>query len=548
MRWLVLGLIVVLLVACAGDLPRTPAPTNAPTAAPAAAATETVAPTAVQIDPTAQAPTATATAAAVSHPFKISSSYTGIAGIITGTFRVDPESIYVSVDDATFIHEKNGSYKEPIKLISISAELTEYYMGRIVQMSNEAPEVLLGQTTRPGDRVTVHNLQFRIARMGTDPLEWYGLTFVLKVQDLDHPASSDRIGVIILTRGPGIFGNLELPPAVSADEVTRVQDALARTRDLEMYRLTMRSSQPDSLEIDMDQAWTSVEYTSTIRFDDAQFALRGPSLLIWGLDPDHGLDVINVGGRTYVHGPLPLSGASFDGWYDMSRYSSAWFYPWQPVERVVDTLTGHIRPEELTHAGQETIDNQLCTIFQTGRIATLAAFRRFGGKTDQLDRDSIEDTYRDFIVRRAALALWVCDDGYVHQLTVDMRATTLETSPQISGSSMRVRISDINRPIAIEAPAKARAFVPTRPTAGPLPALSVAATMTAPRTAVVRAGPTVLDQEVDRIAAGEQVALLERTASGVWYRVRTARVVVGWVSVTEMPVAREVASKVPQLP
>uniref|UniRef100_UPI0013EA4AE2 SH3 domain-containing protein n=1 Tax=Candidatus Chloroploca sp. Khr17 TaxID=2496869 RepID=UPI0013EA4AE2 len=48
----------------------------------------------------------------------------------------------------------------------------------------------------------------------------------------------------------------------------------------------------------------------------------------------------------------------------------------------------------------------------------------------------------------------------------------------------------------------------------------------------VRRLPALVDNVIGGISAGEEVQLLERTPNGAWYRVRTERDEVGWVSVT----------------
>jgi hypothetical protein len=474
-----------------------------------------------------------------------------LAAIITGTFRVDLHTIHVSIDEATFLHRDTRPYTGSVELTSISADLMEYDGDRPLQAINKTSELSLDKTTRPGERVTVQGLQFQIARTGAEQLDWYTLAFQVNVRELERAEPDDRGGFVVVHGAPDMFAGLALPPAMSSDDLSAVRSALARTRTLDVYELTLHyishDGTPEGAAGDAHHGQTSVDYRATIREQDAQFTLRGQSLLLQGLDPDQGLEVINVNGRIYAHGPLPLPEASAEAWYDMSAYDSPALKPWYTAPMLIDSLMGDLDPLWLTPDRRKTFDGQSCAIFRGGRTATLMALMNFGGAPAKHDKRSIEDTYKELVLRTTEFVLWVCDDGYVHQLTVDLVGAPLSTPEQTFGLSMRMQLTDVNGAVTIIQPDRALPFVP-KPTqaanqAAPIP--PVAATVIASNDVTVYATPMVLSERVDQIAAGETVALLERTRTGVWYRVTTERNVTGWVSVVHLPIDQDSAARVP---
>jgi hypothetical protein len=159
----------------------------------------------------------------------------------------------------------------------------------------------------------------------------------------------------------------------------------------------------------------------------------------------------------------------------------------------------------------------------------------------------IERIYQDFIVRGAGIKLWICDDGYLHQLTIDELLAVKEQPELLKGLSMKVRISDVDGTISIAAPSEVRQLEPTAeasPVASP-GTTAAGIPMTASRRATIYAEPHALSRTIGQVAVGETVQLLERTDNGTWYRIIVDSEQTGWVRVAELPIPGDIAEQVP---
>jgi hypothetical protein len=556
MRWLVIGS-VLLLAACAGGSPELASPQAVPTPPAAATAVPTVPPTVV-IPSATPRPQATPIPGAVSQPLRISSvgSSFFIAGVITGTVHVDSARIYVSIDEATFIHRDISDYKGSVQLISISAYLAEYAGNEPVLAFNETDPLPLPPdlTTRPGERVTVHDLRISISRAGAEQLERHGIWFRVDVRNLEPLEPLDRVGAVIIQTSPNLFAKLDPPPTMSALQIARVNAALLRTRRLSTYQIGMQyttrdSSTPTSFGTPgVDRV--AADYTASFAGTDSKFHLYGQSLLLHGIDPDRGLEAVTMNDRTYARGPLPLAGASEEIWYDMGSYPGLPLRPWYTADSLIQTLTAQVDPELLAPDGVETLDQQACTIYRAGRWPAMAALLAFAGAPQLEDEQAISQVLRDYMLQEASLKLWVCDDGYLHQLVID-ELLALRDRPEVEvGLRLSVRVTRINGPVYIQRPSDAKLFVPedsATPTAEG-DTLSSGVQMTASKRANIYEDPHVLSRVVGHVAAGESVRLLERNETGAWYRILNEDDEMGWIRVAELPVERDIALQVPVAP
>jgi flagellar FliL protein len=83
------------------------------------------------------------------------------------------------------------------------------------------------------------------------------------------------------------------------------------------------------------------------------------------------------------------------------------------------------------------------------------------------------------------------------------------------------------------------------PSATPVPALPEGVPTNVLNGGNVRKQPIIADNVVGGVNAGETVQLIERTPNGAWYRVRTIRDELGWVSTTLLQVDAALAGQVP---
>jgi hypothetical protein len=161
-----------------------------------------------------------------------------------------------------------------------------------------------------------------------------------------------------------------------------------------------------------------------------------PGELLTG-DPNRRAEMIVVGSKTYVLGPLPLVKANEAKWYILSDDTTS------KSTKPGDVLS----PEVMAYnkIGSETVDGKACDIYTVDKDAARQALVASGAITQQqMDNVvNVEVTY------------WFCGDGYVRRarLRVDEKSLSDPSTTDI------VRIEnhyfDFDAPIQLAAPTDA---------------------------------------------------------------------------------------------
>lgn len=185
---------------------------------------------------------------------------------------------------------------------------------------------------------------------------------------------------------------------------------------------------------------------------DVSFTLRGFLAAFLGADVTRGLQAITVRGVSYVRGPLTFLGAPDDVWYRLTAEQSVIATP--PVQ--VDTTLSAVGNagadfSRFTIGEVAERDGVPCQAYLGNRDATTALFASLGavGLQTQLPEGTVTD---------AATTIWVCEDGYLRQLSITFRGTTTDPQGQAQPFSftLDVQLSEINGNITITPPPDAR--------------------------------------------------------------------------------------------
>lgn len=374
------------------------------------------------------------------------------------------------------------------------------------------------------------------------------------------------------TPSPEPTGAPTAAPAVAqagmtGGEAAALLMALDRTSNAAVYRVQLDASieglPPDlamqfgSLNADFSNA---LQISGAVNQGAVQMDIGGALMTIAGIDPESGLKLIVHDNQFYLHGPFELLGATEARWY---------LLPSETTNDIGFTSTDDLRADfdpaefqpvfdNLRLAGRERIHGQECDHYAADRDATLNIFRAMGAESgaDPSQLDGISD---------ASIGMWVCDDGYFHQFALSVRGEMPDLPGQEISFSFELQVFDFNGDVVINPPLDAVALempafeemlggsfspIPDAASAEPAgaepfaPASNLTATVF--NGGNIRAAPHTQAEVLGQLHAAETVALLERSADGVWYHV-DAPEASGWVHVSLLTIAPDVAPQVPLL-
>ncbi len=173
---------------------------------------------------------------------------------------------------------------------------------------------------------------------------------------------------------------------------------------------------------------------------DAHFTLKGYIVSSLTNNPDKGIEFMLLGTKTYIHGPIVALGATANKWYWVGRRGIV-----GPGETNPSRSLSAQNPDWATFskAGSEKLDSKRCDVYRAGREAS-----------DQFyyDFTSTELPYVIEIRDSGETKIWICDDGYMHQLRMDLVGHSVDYPDQKTGLEILVHFFDQNGNIKITAP------------------------------------------------------------------------------------------------
>jgi hypothetical protein len=182
---------------------------------------------------------------------------------------------------------------------------------------------------------------------------------------------------------------------------------------------------------------------------DTHVALKGMLSAMLGADPVKGIEFITVDGKTYLRGPLTFLGITDDKWYVSSGESSLTPDNASP-DQILSGIEGNLDWQGITAAGTEQLDGLNCQVYVADKFATLGGIKAIGSATDQLPSDFDPDN-----VEIAETKFWLCEDGYFHQMTLQIKGKDKNNPSKTVGMSATVHLYDFDGNFEIRAPENA---------------------------------------------------------------------------------------------
>ena len=175
---------------------------------------------------------------------------------------------------------------------------------------------------------------------------------------------------------------------------------------------------------------------------DQQMAMKGLLGAFLGGDPSKGFETMTVGGKTYIRGPVPMLGATENKWYVSDNQANV-----SPMQ--TDSLLGKSDPNmdwtAFKKVSTESLDKRSCDVYGADKATTMKMFSSLSLK-DVPNQDALNN------LDSADIKFWICDDGYVHQMTMNMAGHDAKTPSQTFSFVVKIHLYDFNSAIKITAP------------------------------------------------------------------------------------------------
>jgi hypothetical protein len=327
------------------------------------------------------------------------------------------------------------------------------------------------------------------------------------------------------------------PPAATAtpDKAAPLRAAIDRTKALASYHVTFRMGGTGQSPAGAAQLGDLIHFTGAFNRGDVAFQYGGSGAQT-GSQGD--LEVVTAGGQTYALGPLPLQGVTKAVWYALGTEPPTATQPPLDIARILTMATERVQLSDFAPDGEERLHDLACARYRGGLAAALGALDGMGRPTTPEARAAeatpvAERMKAQGITFSAAEALvWICPDGYLHQMRVSMTGERKEQPGQPFTLTLEISVADPNGAITITTPVGAAA-----------PGAALTATVS--NGGNVREQPNLQGTVRDQINARETVLLIGKSADGRWYHILNVRRVDGWVSKTLLRIDRAVDAKVP---
>lgn len=284
---------------------------------------------------------------------------------------------------------------------------------------------------------------------------------------------------------------------------------------------------------------TAIDYNGVVVGENLYLLDRQEGFRQSAGNPSDGVELTLMDRTVYARGPLPLPEAREPVWYVVDQQPAVGAIPLMRADVALRLWTEQVDLNELRNEGPVALDDQACDLFSGGRGPALAALNGTGVSTRPGPERPVEEQMAGMEVDQAEFKLWVCADGYVHQVEVHFAARQQADPAHTVKTTMLLHLWEYDGLLGVAAPIDPVPF-PTTDAAGILP---FALTATVANGGNVRAAPNTQGEVFDQIHAAETVRLVQKNQAGTWYLIANPRRVTGWVSGTLLDVDPGVAAR-----
>lgn len=228
-----------------------------------------------------------------------------------------------------------------------------------------------------------------------------------------------------------------------------IQKAFDQTSTAKTYRIAFDMSAKGDLTgfpgmTSINQEMSLFGMSGSVNGKNSHLVFKGVLSALFGGDVNKGFEIMSVEGQTFIKGPMPMFGAPEDKWYAASSsFKSSFGEPSQMMNTNQNVDLNGFR-KTVT----EQLDGRKCDVYVADKEASLGLARSINTGTT-----STEDALGS--LDSAETKIWICDDGYLHQLAMNLEGHDKSKPTQKMAFQIKFRVSDLNTDIKIAAPANA---------------------------------------------------------------------------------------------
>ncbi len=237
--------------------------------------------------------------------------------------------------------------------------------------------------------------------------------------------------------------------------------ALAKLKNATAYRVELETTGKGSLGLGSaetpapnttplppaNQEVTMISMEGEVNGANSHFKLQGLFAAFLGVEPNKSIEVITIGDKSYIHGPIPLLGAAEDKWYQLdSGEASVAKPPLTPGSFLESFTLTNANASEFKKTATEGLDNRSCDVYSGDKSVIQKAFKDVTQATGGEDLSSVDS---------AEFQFWICDDGFLHQIRMSLEGHEKDKPDQKSSFLIQMHIYDMGTDIKIEAPPNA---------------------------------------------------------------------------------------------
>jgi hypothetical protein len=243
-------------------------------------------------------------------------------------------------------------------------------------------------------------------------------------------------------------------------------DAIERTQSATVYRLEITSAGKGGFETllyylgltDPREAAVLHDHAVACNEDNCYATLKGGTAGLFGVDREIGLQAMTVDGDGYMRGPIPYLEMNEDKWYVFPGEANPLAVPSAHTSELYAYLDERKRDlEQFERVALEIFDGRRCDVYATvdGDVVFRALRYKFGGNMTAggVDFEGVGNT---------ELKIWICDDGYLHQMQMRFAGHDQSQPERQIERSYRLHLFDFDAAIEITPPSDA-VPLPDRP-------------------------------------------------------------------------------------
>jgi len=234
-----------------------------------------------------------------------------------------------------------------------------------------------------------------------------------------------------------------------------MSEAIKKSQAAKQGRFQMQFSMEGDLGSEIPAAYSQDGKVTLLALDgqvkdkDSHISFKGILATMLGANPDVGIEFMSVGGKTYLRGPLVFLGITDDKWYVATGANS--FTPENTSpDQILSEFDGNLNWSGITLVGTEQLDGQNCRVYLADKMTTLGGIQTMSDATNQLPSNFDLNN-----IRTAETKFWICDDGYFHQMTLNIQAQNKQDATKTVGLAIIVHMYDFDGNFEIHAPANA---------------------------------------------------------------------------------------------